>query len=158
MAAKNGREEALVTLEALLDANRGFTDVHAFNELFADVGCDTLVAVFSRTLRYDHLLRTGAAPQCTPPLVLFCFFLFLFFIFFYFGETSVVLVHTYDPRLRAQNVHISQLLSLQVQTKTSQRPVCVFPPRKFITFGPKSNPSTTCWLQDLFFISTAFVC
>eukprot|EP00667_Euglena_gracilis_P005369 EG_transcript_5404 len=57
---KNGREEALVTLEALLDANRGFTDVHAFNELFADVGCDTLVAVFSRTLRYDHLLHALA--------------------------------------------------------------------------------------------------
>eukprot|EP00668_Euglena_longa_P016622 GGOE01020909.1.p1 GENE.GGOE01020909.1~~GGOE01020909.1.p1 ORF type:complete len:648 (-),score=214.84 GGOE01020909.1:446-2347(-) len=57
---KNGREEALVSLEALLEANRSFTDIHAFNELYADVGCDTLVAVFSRTLRYDHLLHVLA--------------------------------------------------------------------------------------------------
>eukprot|EP00669_Euglena_mutabilis_P004824 TRINITY_DN16186_c0_g1_i1.p1 TRINITY_DN16186_c0_g1~~TRINITY_DN16186_c0_g1_i1.p1 ORF type:complete len:337 (+),score=118.95 TRINITY_DN16186_c0_g1_i1:64-1074(+) len=41
-------------------ANEAFTAVHAFNEIYADVGCATLVAVFSRTYRYDHLLHALA--------------------------------------------------------------------------------------------------
>lgn len=75
---KNGRDEALVSIEALLAANQKFTDVHSFNEVYAHLGVDSLVGVFSRTLRYDHLLHAmglqtaiiGLTGRWIPVLVL----------------------------------------------------------------------------------------